>query len=612
MPSPSFFHRITTRYDPSYAVEANYIQTQAERRVICIVRLGPIVFFSTATGDAWMLDANDGEASCLARDGAATPVTIHETTKKFGIEWQGRYQLEGASFTCLANDGGAQTFHGYPVGEIRRLIEEHPLEKPLTTFDNSAEHERLQRTGRNDPCPCGSEKKYKKCCLPKDELAVRNPAGGHSRPATRRVELDSVQPKSAEVEDDGCDETFDPEYDEEDDAIDIEPAADTAAATGAGGAEPATDEPDEPGLTPEVEEAVERLWDEFDCIEHPTTEQMNAHLERLFTLPPEATMWNDLFHQFIELKHADPVGVFRRIAAGVQPTPGASLGYFYWAAIEAFVRRGQYELVPEVVAGFCTLDENTYDPEAFDQVMAWTMAAGCDAEALALAERFVSILGDGEDSKPFFDLAECQILFGLRVGGRLRKPAAAGADPAAVGNELRRDIENVIHADHARRAAEVICGKAPALVVSRREFGLPIAEIRENSPEWAASLRRLEVLMHVAREAWEEGRRPPGIAFRGLQSLVAAVYRDIDDRPSKLKRSPLNLLDCLEPSGIEQRVVRHMRSTMGLDVPEAQLLLEAHSDLLRFAVRHHLIEGYFAAKSEKNIAMLKAQLGFSG
>lgn len=23
--------------------------------------------------------------------------------------------------------------------------------------------------GRNDPCPCGSGKKYKKCCLGKDE-----------------------------------------------------------------------------------------------------------------------------------------------------------------------------------------------------------------------------------------------------------------------------------------------------------------------------------------------------------------------------------------------------------------------------------------------------------
>jgi hypothetical protein len=29
----------------------------------------------------------------------------------------------------------------------------------------------MAKIGRNDPCPCGSGKKYKKCCLPKEELA---------------------------------------------------------------------------------------------------------------------------------------------------------------------------------------------------------------------------------------------------------------------------------------------------------------------------------------------------------------------------------------------------------------------------------------------------------
>src|SRR5215216_4229688 len=29
------------------------------------------------------------------------------------------------------------------------------------------------KIGRNDPCPCGSGKKYKKCCLAKDEAAAR-------------------------------------------------------------------------------------------------------------------------------------------------------------------------------------------------------------------------------------------------------------------------------------------------------------------------------------------------------------------------------------------------------------------------------------------------------
>lgn len=29
----------------------------------------------------------------------------------------------------------------------------------------------MSATGRNEPCPCGSGKKYKRCCLPKDEAA---------------------------------------------------------------------------------------------------------------------------------------------------------------------------------------------------------------------------------------------------------------------------------------------------------------------------------------------------------------------------------------------------------------------------------------------------------
>ena len=34
------------------------------------------------------------------------------------------------------------------------------------------------KVGRNDPCPCGSGKKYKKCCLSKDEASARQAAKG--------------------------------------------------------------------------------------------------------------------------------------------------------------------------------------------------------------------------------------------------------------------------------------------------------------------------------------------------------------------------------------------------------------------------------------------------
>ena len=34
-----------------------------------------------------------------------------------------------------------------------------------TIIDNSVPVSLLSAAGRNDPCPCGSGKKYKKCCL---------------------------------------------------------------------------------------------------------------------------------------------------------------------------------------------------------------------------------------------------------------------------------------------------------------------------------------------------------------------------------------------------------------------------------------------------------------
>jgi len=42
----------------------------------------------------------------------------------------------------------------------------------------------MPKTGRNDPCPCGSGKKYKRCCLDKDEAAAL---------AARRAELAALQ-----------------------------------------------------------------------------------------------------------------------------------------------------------------------------------------------------------------------------------------------------------------------------------------------------------------------------------------------------------------------------------------------------------------------------------
>lgn len=55
----------------------------------------------------------------------------------------------------------------------------------------------MPRTGRNDPCPCGSGKKYKHCCLEKDRAAELAPA------IALRVRLQAQQPDhAAQREDD--------------------------------------------------------------------------------------------------------------------------------------------------------------------------------------------------------------------------------------------------------------------------------------------------------------------------------------------------------------------------------------------------------------------------
>ncbi len=42
--------------------------------------------------------------------------------------------------------------------------DEPPLPQPVEPI-----HKESKEVGRNDPCPCGSGKKYKQCCMKKNE-----------------------------------------------------------------------------------------------------------------------------------------------------------------------------------------------------------------------------------------------------------------------------------------------------------------------------------------------------------------------------------------------------------------------------------------------------------
>ena len=104
------------------AKEIKYIQHQAAKHDGRFVTIGPLVFFSTETGDAWMLDLSDQFAARLARDGDPEPIDFKETDTNYAIGWKGHYRIEDRAFIYIEQKSGRIiTILGYPTAEIARL-----------------------------------------------------------------------------------------------------------------------------------------------------------------------------------------------------------------------------------------------------------------------------------------------------------------------------------------------------------------------------------------------------------------------------------------------------------------------------------------------------------
>jgi hypothetical protein len=56
------------------------------------------------------------------------------------------------------------------------VLESLPQEPPPVVHSGFTVRRAVAKVGRNDPCPCGSGKKYKKCCHAKDQKRLRDPS----------------------------------------------------------------------------------------------------------------------------------------------------------------------------------------------------------------------------------------------------------------------------------------------------------------------------------------------------------------------------------------------------------------------------------------------------
>lgn len=111
--------------DVRFADEIRYIQRRAAERDSRIITIGPLLLFSTESGDAWMLDPVEHLARRLAEAGDPRPASVEETEKTFAVAWQGHYEIMGLAFVFNDNESGrVTTILGYPTRHIVERIAE--------------------------------------------------------------------------------------------------------------------------------------------------------------------------------------------------------------------------------------------------------------------------------------------------------------------------------------------------------------------------------------------------------------------------------------------------------------------------------------------------------
>lgn len=107
--------------------EVAHIQQCARAREIHVVRIAALLFFSTGSGDAWMLDTEDWLARRLVSDGVPIPFEWDETRRNVAVPWDSRWRIDGDRFVVTSPDDRTISFQGYPT----KAIALHSISGPL-------------------------------------------------------------------------------------------------------------------------------------------------------------------------------------------------------------------------------------------------------------------------------------------------------------------------------------------------------------------------------------------------------------------------------------------------------------------------------------------------
>lgn len=108
---------------PSVKFEVEKIQASAAAGKATVLPLGVFVLFSTATGDAWLLEVTDMDAIQVARGGEKLTVEIEENPETIEINWTHKFEIKNKKFILTSYlDKEEEVREDYPAHTILSTV----------------------------------------------------------------------------------------------------------------------------------------------------------------------------------------------------------------------------------------------------------------------------------------------------------------------------------------------------------------------------------------------------------------------------------------------------------------------------------------------------------
>ncbi|HQN19897.1 MAG TPA: SEC-C metal-binding domain-containing protein [Syntrophobacteraceae bacterium] len=320
----------------------------------------------------------------------------------------------------------------------------------------------MAKIGRNAPCPCGSGKKYKKCCLAKDEEARRARLEEQERKellARKQAEEERALFED-EPDEEGPEEDF---YDDDIDEMDEEEEIDETLEDSEAECRPRRRVPKEsPPISDAEQEIVDRWWKEYK--EMHEVEEIRQHLENFLRDHPKLVPnlelhWEVLFELGADYvsqgRHAEYIDLLLEMRNRFADSYLKSFGYYDHDIISHKITVGLKDEAANFLNYFREYPE--HDPDNLFKVIEFMMANNC-------REMVTDLVQD-----VYYDVCTCSEIYGgdelidilvMAYMAPFLKPDFTHADLEELASRLRTIrvslIDELYQPDFLRQRFELI------------------------------------------------------------------------------------------------------------------------------------------------------------